>query len=110
MIWLWMQTAWNLTFTREPEGGSYQIGVIGTLGATAMYDEMTTMRLEMPLLTIATAVENDFNNAGLDCHNWFMNKLSMTDDQSNYLCTTSKNFTWTDPMQTAVAISNTYLY
>ena len=35
MIWLWMTTAWDLTFTREPEGGSYQIGVIGTLGATA---------------------------------------------------------------------------
>ena len=23
MTWLWMQTAWNLTFEREPEGGSY---------------------------------------------------------------------------------------
>lgn len=68
------------------------------------------MRLEMPLLTISTAVESDFVDSGLNCHNWYMNKLSMTDDQANYLCTTSKNFTWTDTMQTAVALTNTYLY
>ena len=43
MIWLWMTTLWDRTFARtEPvptvEGelpGSFQIGIIGTLGATA---------------------------------------------------------------------------
>ena len=53
MIWLWMKTSWDLTFERSQNGGSYQIGVIGTLGATAFYDVMTTMQLEFPMLTIA---------------------------------------------------------
>ena len=57
MIWLWMDTLWNQTFSRiepgqEPEG-SYQIGIIGTLGATAFSTEMTVMQLEFPMLTIA---------------------------------------------------------
>ena len=53
MIWLWMKTAWNLTFEQSQNNGSYQIGVIGTLGATALYDVMTTMQLEFPMLTFA---------------------------------------------------------
>ena len=48
-----MKTAWNLTFEQSQNGGSYQIGVIGTLGATALYDVMTTMQLEFPMLTFA---------------------------------------------------------
>ena len=61
MLWLWMKTAWDLTFARTQNGGSFQIGVIGTLGATAFNAEMTTMSLEMPMLTIATQMEQDFN-------------------------------------------------
>ena len=54
LIWLWMQTLWNQTFARKPDGGSFQMGVIGTLGATAFSTEMTTMSLEFPMLTVAT--------------------------------------------------------
>ena len=48
-----MKTAWNLTFEQSQNNGSYQIGVIGTLGATALYGVMTTMQLEFPMLTFA---------------------------------------------------------
>jgi hypothetical protein len=40
MIWLWMTTLWDQTFARKPDGGSYQMGIIGTLGATALSTEM----------------------------------------------------------------------
>ena len=56
MLWLWLDTAWELTFARIPEDGSYQIGVIGTLGAEAFNAAMTAMQLEMPMLTIAQQV------------------------------------------------------
>ena len=86
MIWLWMTTAWDLTFTREPEGGSYQIGVIGTLGATAFSQTMNTMSLEVPMLTIATQLEIDYNDSGYDCFDFYVNKLSMNDNSANNLC------------------------
>lgn len=57
MLWLWMQSAWDMTFTRvlpPSQGGSYQIGVIGTLGATAFSEVMTNMNLEFPMLTMAS--------------------------------------------------------
>ena len=60
MIWLWMTSAWELTFERTPEGGNYQIGVIGTLGATAFMTEMQVMQLEFPMLTIAQQLSYDF--------------------------------------------------
>jgi len=70
MIWLWMTTLWNQTFARiepnqQPEG-SYQIGIIGTLGATAFSTEMTVMQLEVPMLTIATATQNAYKKVN-DC-------------------------------------------
>lgn len=52
-----MQSAWDMTFTREKpvsQGGSYQIGVIGTLGATAFSQTMNNMNLEFPMLTLAS--------------------------------------------------------
>jgi hypothetical protein len=54
MIWLWIDTAWDLTFERTQDGGNLQYGVIGQLGAQAFQLAMTTMRLEVPLMTYAT--------------------------------------------------------
>lgn len=110
MLWLWMTTAWDLTFTRTPEGGSYQMGVIGTLGATAFSETMNTMSLEVPMLTIAEQLSLDFTSSGYDCHDFYYNKFGMNDNSANYLCTTSQNYTFTDPLQTAVALTTTYLY
>ena len=53
MLYLWMNTTWSLTFEQAQNGGNYQIGVIGTLGATAYYEVMTTMQLEFPMLLMA---------------------------------------------------------
>lgn len=106
-----MQTAWDLTFARtQTKGGSFQIGVIGTLGATAFSTEMNTMSLEFPMLTLSSVVAQDFTDSGLDCSGFYTTNLGLTDEQATPLCTTSTNFTFSDSMQTAVALTNTYLY
>ena len=92
MLWLWMQTAYDLTFARyqnEPIPGSFQIGVIGTLGATAFSVEMTTMSLEMPMLTLATQMALDFESSGLTCQDMYTTNLGLTDVQATSLCTSS---------------------
>ena len=53
LLWLWMETLLNETIMRLDEGGSFQLGVLGTLGGTAFETEMTTMTLEFPMLTMA---------------------------------------------------------
>ena len=41
VIWLWMDTAYDYTFARVQSGGDVEIGVLGTLGATALNVTMT---------------------------------------------------------------------
>ena len=110
LIWLWMTTAWDLTFEQKQNGGNFQIGVIGTLGATAFSTEMTTMSLEFPMLTMASQVSSDVTTSGLACADFYTTNLDLTSDQATALCTKSTNFTFTDPFLTSVALTNAYLY
>ena len=57
VIWLWMETAYDYTFARVQSGGDVEIGVLGTLGATALNVTMTQMQLEFPMLTIAEQLQ-----------------------------------------------------
>ena len=57
-MWLWMETLFNTTIQRLDEtGGSFQMGILGTLGGTAFQTEMTTMNLEFPMLTMAKQMQ-----------------------------------------------------
>lgn len=47
-MWLWLDTAYNLTFARSYSGGNKQIGVLGTMGSIAMTEAMDVMSLEFP--------------------------------------------------------------
>lgn len=80
LIWLWMTTAWDLTFEQKQNGGNFQIGVIGTLGATAFSTEMTTMSLEFPMLTMASQVSSDVTTSGLACADFYTTNLDLTSD------------------------------
>ena len=58
LMWLWMETLFNTTIQRLDEtGGSFQMGILGTLGGTAFQTEMTTMNLEFPMLTMAKQMQ-----------------------------------------------------
>ena len=75
---------------------------------------MTNMKLEFPMLTIAEAMKYNYTSSGLSCTGFYEDYLGMDDDMSERLCTSSTNFTFSgaadDPMQTCVALTNTYLY
>ena len=107
LLWLWMQTAWNQTFS---QGDNYQVGLIGSIGATALEETMTTMNLEFPMLIIAEAMNYNITQSGLSCIDIYQDKLGMDQSMSERLCQNSVNFTFTDKMQTCVALTNTYLY
>jgi len=60
MLYLWMNTTWDLTFEQAQNGGNFQIGVIGTLGATAFYETMTLMSMEFPMLLLAQQMSYNY--------------------------------------------------
>ena len=72
-----MNTAWNLTFEQSQNNGSYQIGVIGTLGATAFYDVMTTMQLEFPMLTFAQQLMINMESDSTTCSSLYTDQLGL---------------------------------
>lgn len=72
---------------------------------------MNTMSLEFPMLTLASKIASDVEaTSDFSCENFYQTNLSLTSDQATALCTDSANFTFTDPFQTAVALTNSYLY
>ena len=66
------------------------------------------MRLEFPMLTIATQMEITLKD--MSCQDIYTTKFGMTDEMATSLCTKSTNFTFADPFQTCIALTNTYLY
>lgn len=84
LLWLWMQTAWNETFS---QGDSYQVGLVGSLGAAAFDEVMTNMKLDFPMLTIAEAMKYNYTSSGLSCYNFYEDYLGMDDDMTERLCT-----------------------
>jgi len=56
VLWLWMSTAYDLTFARLEQGGDTQMGVIGTLGATSFNVTMNMMQLEVPMFTLTETI------------------------------------------------------
>ena len=109
-----MKTAWDLTFEQAQNNGSFQIGVIGTLGATAFYDTMTVMQLEFPMLTFAEQLMINYDSQayGNSCASFYTDQLGIAAAQAADLCDSSKskNFTFADPLLSAAALTNVYLY
>lgn len=53
-IWLWLNTAYELTYSRTKVGGDPQVGLISSIGAPAFEETMTIMQLEFPMFTYAS--------------------------------------------------------
>ena len=51
MIWLWLETAWDQSVIQED--GSPQISLLAAKGSEALAKTMTTMSMEVPLITLA---------------------------------------------------------
>ena len=116
VIWLWMDTAYNQTFARVQSGGDTEIGILGTLGATAFNVTMNQMQLEFPMLTISEQLVQDISTVyGLDidnatCNTIYTDTFKLTADQALELCANSTYFNFSSVFNTTVALTNTYLY
>ena len=126
VIWLWMDTAYNLTFARTADKGDTQIGIIGTLGASAFNVTMNQMQLEVPMFTIAEELTQTINTTyklseqnanetklsinSTQCEEVYTKQFMLTQNQSISLCTNSSFFNFSDVFNSSVAFVNTYLY
>jgi hypothetical protein len=54
LIWLWIDTAFNQTFSRVMDGGNAQVGAISGRGSQTLKDTMNTMMIELPMFTWAS--------------------------------------------------------
>ena len=54
LIWLWLDTAYDLTLARTQDGGDAEIGTISGIGAPAFENTITTMMIEFPMFTYAS--------------------------------------------------------
>lgn len=83
MLYLWMNTTWDLTFEQAQNGGNFQIGVIGTLGATAFYETMTLMSMEFPMLLLAQQMSYNYylqSSTGITCQAFYEIALTLSED------------------------------
>lgn len=58
MLYLWIDTLYQQTFQRIPEGGNLEYGVAPTLGATSFNQWMNVMRFEFPVIVYAHALQS----------------------------------------------------
>ena len=116
VIWLWMDTAWDLTFARTQDNGDTQIGVLGTLGAAALNTTINMMQLEVPMFTLAETLSLDLTTTygptidTTNCEAIYTTEFKLTADQATDLCTNSTMFNFTDIFESSLAMTNTYLY
>ena len=114
-----MDTAWNYTFSRTTLDGDTQLGIIGTLGASAFNVTMNQMQLEVPMFTLTEAIyqeilasynsSNDTINTTI-CEDIYTQYYLLLQNQSIGLCTNSTFFNFSDIFQSSLAMVNTYLY
>ena len=57
-LWLWMYTAYEITYNRIPDGGNAETGLVTNIGAVGTANSFTIMQLEFPLLVEAMAMSN----------------------------------------------------
>lgn len=58
MIWLWLDTAFQLNFQRNTTRS--EIGFIGNIAGDATFETVTLMQLELPMFTYATQFNTSY--------------------------------------------------
>ena len=110
MLCLWADELMDSSFARNPDGGDEQIGVIGTLGATALWQSMTLMQLEFPPivygLTLESAARDDSSTA-IDCTSFYtaITTSCLTDSDISNLCA-NPTFNFENPFTSSYALTN----
>ena len=73
---------------------------------------MTTMSLELPMLTMAKQVQLTYEALPDDskCTSFYVDSMSLDSDSAKTLCDSSTYFDFSNPFNTSVALTNMYLY
>ena len=71
---------------------------------------MNTMSIELPMLTIAKQLELSFIAEGQSCSDFYVTNELLDSGSADILCSSSVYFTFSDPEQTSIALTNMYLY
>jgi len=89
MIWLWLDTAYDMTYSRVQNGGNAQVGAISGLGAKTFQETINTMMLELPMFTLASQFNISYaanvTSSGQDCSG-FYTMLGFGAVQTTALC------------------------
>lgn len=101
LLWLWLDTAYSITYSRSGTtgplaSGSAQLGWLSMKGAQQFEGAMTTMMLEFPGFTFATALAQKFVSSNLSCSDWYTTILGWSSDHATALCADTLGiFSWT---------------
>jgi hypothetical protein len=94
MIWLWLDTAYDMTYSRVQDGGNAQVGAISGIGANSLQDTMTIMMLELPMFTWASQFNISYaanvTSLGQDCSS-FYTIIGFPTAQTAALCADASN-------------------
>ena len=121
LIWLWLDTAYDMTYSRVQDGGNAQVGAISGIGANSFQDTMTTMMLELPMFTWASQFNISYaanvTSSGQTCES-FYTMIGFPTAQMTGLCADSSNtfnFVYNATnnqgyFKSALALTSVYLY
>jgi hypothetical protein len=121
LIWLWLDTAYDLTLSRTQNGGDAEIGIISGMGATTFENTITNMMIELPMFTYASQFNISYaanvTSSGQSC-NSFYTMLGFGITETTALCndaTNTFNFAYNATnnqgyFKSALALTSIYLY
>jgi hypothetical protein len=121
MIWLWLDTGMQMTYSRMQNGGNPQLGLISGVGSQALWNSMTIMQLELPMFIAASQLNISYAvnvTNGQTCNSFYTTQLGFSQDATNGLCNDATGtFNWMHDannnqgyFKTAVALTSIYLY
>jgi len=122
LIWLWLDSAYTMSYSRLQDGGNPQYGIIAGMGSEAFYETMMTMQYELPMFIWSSQFNISYaanvTSSSQDCMSFYTNILGWTTSANN-LCNNDAfgwfNFTNDQTNNngyflSALALTSIYLY
>jgi hypothetical protein len=114
MLYLWLETLFNETFSRQMDGGNVEMGVVPSMGQIAFEQNMNIMRYEFPAIVYASVVQNytiELIDEGPNCISFYNSDAFNLDLMLvNHICMTSGTFNETEHIDTLFKLVNIYMY
>jgi len=69
VLYLWLNTLYEATFLREPDGGNHESALIARIGSKAFKTYMHYMQIEMPIILYAHHIA--YSQRDKPCHEFY---------------------------------------